>query len=309
MAEQMDNFKWVISIIIEILVLTIKCLFYMAESVYRIIIPMPEKSISEDIVLITGTGHGIGKALALQLSQLCAKVVCVDINEKSNIETVNEINSKFKNKAYAYTCDISSLENVKQLGEKVKNEVGTVTILINNAGIMPCKPFNEQDEATIRKLFDINVFAHFWVLDTFLPGMISLNRGHVVALSSMAGVIGVSNLVPYCASKFAVRGICEALLDECRENGFTNIKGTCVYPYIVDTGLCKKPLIRFPSLLPIVTPESAAKEIISAMRRDCLEISIPSPLLRINNIFRCVPYKMALDFKSFLGGGVDAHDD
>lgn len=85
----------------------------------------------------------------------------------------------------------------------------------------------------------------------------------------------------------------------------------------------------FPSLLPLVTPESTAKEIISAVKKNLLERSIPSPLLVINNIFRfilnsfpfvyqfshcviccrCYPYKMALDFKDFMGGGVDTHDD
>lgn len=62
-----------------------------------------------------------------------------------------------------FRCDVSTLENVKDLGEKVKSEVGNVTILVNNAGIMPCKPLEAHDEATIRKMFDINVFAHFWV--------------------------------------------------------------------------------------------------------------------------------------------------
>lgn len=55
------------------------------------------------------------------------------------------------------------MENVRELGEKVKNEVGTVTILVNNAGIMPCKPLEAHDVTTIKKIFDINVFAHFWV--------------------------------------------------------------------------------------------------------------------------------------------------
>lgn len=62
-----------------------------------------------------------------------------------------------------FRCDVSTLEKVKELGEKIKSQVGTVTILVNNAGIMPCKPLEAHDEATIKKIFDINVFAHFWV--------------------------------------------------------------------------------------------------------------------------------------------------
>lgn len=174
------------------------------------------------------------------------------------------------------------------------------------------------------------------MLDTFLPGMKAVGKGHVVFLSSMAGIMGLKNLVPYCASKFAVRGnvhtssyvndknkmtklklflkcfvtgLAEAVFDECRESGHPNLNFTSIFPYMVDTGLCKKPIIRyvffiltqffffleiinfvrnnsFPSLLPLVTPESTAKEIISAVRKNVLEQSIPSPLLLINNVFR-----------------------
>lgn len=62
-----------------------------------------------------------------------------------------------------FRCDVSTFDKVRELGEKVKSEVGTVTVLVNNAGIMPCKPLEAHDEATIKKIFDINVFAHFWV--------------------------------------------------------------------------------------------------------------------------------------------------
>ncbi|VVC40027.1 Hypothetical protein CINCED_3A020406 [Cinara cedri] len=307
--DQLENVKWTLSIFAEVLLLLIKSVYFIVESIYHMVVPLPEKSLADDIVLITGTGHGIGKCLAMQFADMCAKVICVDINEQSNAETAKEINVKWKGKAFAYTCDVSKLENVRELGEKIKNEVGTVTVLVNNAGIMPCKSFEAHDEATIRKIFDINVFAHFWMLDTFLPGMKVLNKGHVVFLSSMAGVLGLKNLVPYCGSKFAVRGLSEAIIDECKDDGYENLHFTVIYPYMVDTGLCKKPKIRFPSLLPLVTPESTAKTIISAVRKNLLELSIPGPLLLINHIFRCFPHKVAMDFKDFLGGGVDAHDD
>ncbi|CAI6359822.1 unnamed protein product [Macrosiphum euphorbiae] len=293
----------------ELLLLLIKSVYNIGESIYYMFEPLPEKSLADDIVLITGTGHGIGKCLTMQFADWCAKVVCVDINAQSNADIAKEINSKWKGKAVAYTCDVTTLDKVRELGEKVKSEVGTVTILVNNAGIMPCKPLEAHDEATIKKIFDINVFANFWMLDTFLPGMKAMNKGHLVFLSSMAGIIGLKNLVPYCASKFAVRGLAEGMMDECRDDGFTNIHFTSIFPHMVDTGLCKKPVIRFPSLLPLVTAESTAKEIITAVRKNLFEHSIPRSLLTFNNVFRCYPYKMALDFKDFMGSGVDAHDD
>lgn len=61
------------------------------------------------------------------------------------------------------------------------------------------------------------------MFQTFLPDMVQRNRGHIVAMSSMAGVIGLENLVPYCGSKFAVRGIMEALHEETRQNAPVSI--------------------------------------------------------------------------------------
>jgi len=174
---------------------------------------------------------------------------------------------------------------------------------------MPCKPIGTTDEATIRRVFDINVFAHFWMINTFLPEMKAQNKGHIVSISSMAGVMGLKNLVPYCASKFAVRGLNEALIEEHRPDGNKNINFTSIFPHMTDTGLCKKPLVRFPSLLPLNVPEVVAQETISAIKKNLHEHSIPSFLIPVNNFFRCLPQKIALELKDFTGSGLDAHDD
>jgi short-subunit dehydrogenase len=84
------------------------------------------------------------------------------------------------------------------------------------------------------------------MLEAFLPTMIQKNHGHVVAISSMAGIMGIPNLVPYCGSKYAVRGLMEALGEELRK---TDVKFTSILPFIVDTGLCKKPRTRYRTLL------------------------------------------------------------
>lgn len=90
---------------------------------------------------------------------------------------------------------MTNREKVLEAGNKVLTEVGDVTILINNAGIMPQHPLLKHTEKEIRSIFEINVVAHFWILETFLPKMIENNRGHIVAISSMAGLTGSRNLV------------------------------------------------------------------------------------------------------------------
>lgn len=108
------------------------------------------------------------------------------------------------------------------LAEKIKKEVGLVSVLVNNVGIMPTHPLEQQTSEEIRKVFDVNVFSQFWTLEAFLPHMKQQNRGHIVAISSIAGVVGLTNLVPYCATKFAVRGLMEALNEELRQGPFKN---------------------------------------------------------------------------------------
>ena len=81
---------------------------------------------------------------------------------------------------------------------------------------MPQHGLLQHTEEEIRRVFDINVLAHFWIFQAFLPKMIENNNGHIVAISSMAGLLGFQNLVPYCSSKFAIRGTHEGLYEELR---------------------------------------------------------------------------------------------
>nr|CAD7429347.1 unnamed protein product [Timema monikensis] len=146
---------------------------------------------------ITGTGHGIGKELALQFAMLGSTVVCWDINEDNNKKTVAELcHLGYKAHAYkptasqielgalgiepgtsgskssksghytteAVCCDVSSREQVFKIAREVKEKVGDVTVVVNNAGIMPCHPFMAHNSQEIQRIFDINVMAHFWKL-------------------------------------------------------------------------------------------------------------------------------------------------
>ncbi|KAG5682537.1 hypothetical protein PVAND_011884 [Polypedilum vanderplanki] len=286
-------------LIFEILLIVVKFLVAVSQAIYETF-TAEERSVEGDIVLITGAGHGIGKELALQYSALGATIVCWDINEQLNLDTVNLIKSKGK-KAFGYTVDVTNREKVLETGAKVLREVGDVTILLNNAGVMPQHEFLKHTENEIRKIFEINVLAHFWMFQAFLPKMIENNKGHIVGLSSMAGLMGLRNLVPYCGSKYAVRGIQEALSEELRasSNGNSKIKFTTVFPYMVDTGLCKTVKIRFDNFMKLVNVSEAAAAIISAQRKGLEEITIPRYLfhvMRVGRLFPNVSMKVVKDF-------------
>ncbi|CAG9796331.1 unnamed protein product [Diatraea saccharalis] len=281
------------------------------KALYKWILPSEPKDVSEDVILITGAGHGMGREVALRFGRLGATVVCVDINAANNEETAKMIKNE-KGKAFHYVCDVTDRAEVFQLADKVQREVGDVTILLNNAGIMPCKPLLKQSEKEIRTMMDINVNGILWALQAFLPAMLENNNGHIVSMSSMAGLMGLRNIVPYCGSKFAVRGIMEALameLHEDRSKATNGIKFTTIYPTMVNTGLCHNPRIRFKGLTDMVEKEFAADQIVDAIRREYLEITIPSDLYYANKfIFRILPYKAALLMNDFFGTGLDPHD-
>jgi len=291
----------------EIAVLFIKMLAEVFYSVVRRFIKKECKDVSGEIVLITGTGHGIGRELAIQYIKLGSEVICVDINKQNNLETVRIANALQLGTAHEYTCDVTNRDDVFELAKKILNDVGHVSVILNNAGIMPSHSFLNHNAQEVRTLFDVNVLAHVWVLQAFLPHMLSKRRGHIVAISSMAGICGLTNLVPYCATKFAVRGLMEALYEELRLDGLDQaINTTIIYPYMVDTGLCKKPKFRFPNALGFLSPRDAATAIIEAQRSNTLEASIPNNLLYLNNVFRCLPYKCGFLFKDFIDSGVES---
>jgi len=113
-----------------------------------------------------------------------------------------------------------------------------VTILINNAGIGPCKEFLKYSPEALEKTFKVNVLAQFWILREFLPNMIEYSKGHIVTTCSIAGLKANRYMVPYHGSKFAVHGYLESLKDELRHHPKKpDIKFTTVYPTAVNTQL------------------------------------------------------------------------
>lgn len=117
--------------------------------------------------------------------------------------------------------------------------MGHITIIINNAGIGTCDKFLNFTPEIVEKTFKINVLAHFWILQQFLPNMVQNNKGHIVTVCSIGGLKGNRYMVPYHGSKFAVHGYLEALKEELAHspNSGDKINFTTVYPTAVKTRL------------------------------------------------------------------------
>jgi len=249
--------------ILEVLVSLLLTVYHVVERFVKLFIPqkMFEKSISGQILLVTGGGSGIGRLMCLRFARLGATVVTWDINKAGNEETVAMIKNEGY-RAFSYTVDMSSKEDIYQAAKQTKEDVGPVTILVNNAGIVSGTTVMDTPDAKIIKTFEVNILAHFWTIKAFLPDMINHKLGHIVNVASLAGHSGTNKLVDYCSSKFAAVGLDEAFRVEMYVQGHSDyIKTTVVCPYYISTGMFAGVQSK---LIPILEPEFVADSVVGA---------------------------------------------
>lgn len=179
------------------------------------------KDVEQDIVLITGGGSGLGRAIALEYAKLGSTLILWDINEIGLDETKALVDFEYNKSFYGkekfcstYLVDVSNKEKVKDASRQVyidlnKNKSNSneperyVSVLINNAGIYHGLMLQDLTDNQIERIFNINILAHFWTVRAFLPKMIENKRGHIVEIASMGGIAGLLKQVDYCATKFA----------------------------------------------------------------------------------------------------------
>jgi 3-oxoacyl-[acyl-carrier protein] reductase len=160
-------------------------------------------------VIVTGASKGIGYGIALEFAKAGANVVLADIDQSINENSAKEIEETTKSKCIAVPCDVSKKEDVDNLiGTAMKN-FGSVDILVNNAGIYPFKPFFDMAEPDWNKVIDINLKSVF--LCSQAAAKVMREGSKIVAISSIASLIGFEGLVHYCASKGGVNGMIRAM--------------------------------------------------------------------------------------------------
>ncbi|XP_001513928.2 epidermal retinol dehydrogenase 2 [Ornithorhynchus anatinus] len=278
-----------------------KSLYYLLEALFFCVVPKRKKNVAGEVVLITGAGSGIGRLLALKFARLGTVLVLWDVNQEGNKETAKLAQEAGAARVHAYTCDCSRKEEVYSVANQVKKEVGDVTILINNAGIVTGKRFLDTPDEMVEKSFQVNSIAHCWTYKAFLPAMVASNHGHLVSISSSAGLIGLNGLADYCASKFAAFGFAEAVSLEMFVQGVTGVKSTLVCPYFTNTGMFEGCSTKSPHLLPILEPEYVASKIMDAILQEQVYLFIPRSLYFLMAFKSILPSKLGLALGEFLG--------
>ncbi|MBV8181317.1 MAG: SDR family NAD(P)-dependent oxidoreductase [Mycobacterium sp.] len=188
------------------------------------------------VVAITGAGSGIGRELALLCARRGANLALCDINEPALGDTADAARGHGRN---VVTCrvDVSDPDLMGAFATETFSRFGGVDILVNNAGVGLIGGFLDTDLNDWDRLVSINLMGVVHGCNAFLPGMIASGRGgHVVNLSSTAGLLANPQLTAYSATKFAVLGLSEALRSELKTHG---IGVTAVCPGLINTPITK----------------------------------------------------------------------
>jgi len=228
--------------------------------------------IRQSTVLVTGGAIGIGRLMAEGfLARGAARVVLWDINETTLQATAAELRAK-GHTVDPYVVDVADPAAIAVAAGRVLAEVGPVDIVVNNAGIVVGKSFVDHSTGEIENSVRINVLGPMHVTAAFLPTMISRRTGHVVNISSAAGLLPNPDMSVYASSKWAVLGWSESLrLELERVDGALRV--TTVTPSYIDTGMFAG--VRAPLLTPIMQPTRIVDAILRGVENDKILVREP----------------------------------
>ena len=242
---------------------------------------MSTESLLDKVAIVTGASSGIGRATALALANEGACIALAARREDSLLELAEEIRGSGR-KALVLPTDVTQREQVEAMVQEVLSQWGGVDILISNAGEYIQGPIIDLDPADLQRSLDVNYFGGVYCIKAVLPHMLAQKSGHILAVTSMDGKIGLPPDAPYVSAKFAMTGFCEVLRQEVSDHG---IAVTNVLPGRVDTVMIEH--LHFTWVSPKISPDTVARSIIHAIRKRSPIVIVPpqAKLLYYINVF------------------------
>ncbi len=237
--------------------------------------------LKEKTVLITGGASGIGKIMVRLMLEREAKVIIWDINQENIDQTISGFSQN--ENLFSFKVDVSNFEQIQAAAKKVKLEIGIVDVLINNAGIVVGKYFDDHSASDISKTMEINAIGPMFVAKEFLDDMLAQNAGHICNIASSGGLISNPKMSVYAASKWALIGWSDSLrLEMKQKNKAINI--TTIMPYYINTGMFDG----VKSKIPILEPEAAALTIVKAIEKKKKMVTIPGYIYRLTRMGQAI---------------------
>lgn len=187
--------------------------------------------------LITGGSRGIGRATALEFAKNGYAVAINYVkSEKSAKELALNIMREFSVPACAYRADVKNRNEVEEMTEKIQSDLGTITVLVNNAGISTQRDFRSIDENQWKTMLSTHLDGAFNCTQCVIPRMIERQYGKIINIGSMWGIVGGSCEVHYSTAKAGLIGFTKALAKELAPSGITV---NCVCPGVIETDMTK----------------------------------------------------------------------
>ena len=223
-------------------------------------------------VVITGGASGIGLIMGRRALEMGAKSLAIwDINQQNLDNVVKNHSSLAKvmglkgDVVRGYRVDVSNFEAVKTAYQATVSDLGPVDILINNAGVVTTnKTFDENTQADIDRTITINTMAPMYVALAMLPDMVKRDRGHILNITSAAGLLANPRMSVYAASKWAAMGWSDSVWIELKEKK-SNVHITTFAPYFINTGMFDGVKSWF---FPILDPEKTARKAMRAVEHN-----------------------------------------
>ena len=193
-------------------------------------------NLSNRVAIVTGSGQGIGREIALLLAERGASVVISDVNEATARAVAAEIESK-NVKSIAVTTNVTVSAEVNKLVEQALSSFGHIDILVNNAGITKDNLLMRMSEADWDLVLSINLKGAFLCTQAVIRHMMKQRWGRIVNIASVVGVIGNAGQANYSASKAGLIGLTKSTAREIASRGITV---NAVAPGFIDTGMTQK---------------------------------------------------------------------
>jgi NADP-dependent 3-hydroxy acid dehydrogenase YdfG len=226
---------------------------------------MSRRTLTDQVVVITGAGRGIGLATAARFAAAGAVVVIGDLDDDVAAKAALQLGGR----AVGHVVDVADRESYARFIAFAETH-GPIDLLVNNAGIMPLSPLVEETDAATDRILDINLRGVITGTKLVAPGMIARGRGHIVNVASAVGRVGVANGATYTASKFAVVGFSEAMRSELAPAG---VDVSCILPTVVATELAAG--VEATKGMRPVTPDEVARAIVEVAERPRFETWVP----------------------------------
>ena len=201
-------------------------------------------NVKNKIVLVTGAAKGIGLATVKRLLKKEAKVILWDFQADDLANTVQSLKNEGHD-IFSQVCDVTNKQQVYANADIIREEVGEVDILINNAGTVYTGYMLDRTDEELENMINVNFTSMIYTIRAFLPSMLDRNFGHVINISSASALVGAPKLAIYAATKWAVMGLTESLRLEAIKMGKKGVKFSSVHPNFLKKGLFEGTKLNF----------------------------------------------------------------